>query len=155
MGFNRFCETEALEHQELLWFERFLKKNKKKQSIFIVFNKVWWRRSSEMIGIHTVLWFSWFFWKMRWNYSGFCNCLSVFGPEIVEFVDYHEIHFKNPKRKYAKTVGFYRPKSERVSESFVSLCNSRVRKWKKRKRKQLQNIAFLRSAKKKLPEPEE
>ena len=52
-----------------------------------------------MIGIHTVLWFSWFFWKMRWNYSGFCNCLSVFGPEIVEFVDYHEIHLKNQKKK--------------------------------------------------------
>ena len=40
IGFNRFCETEALEHQELLWFERFLKKIKKKHSIFIVFNKV-------------------------------------------------------------------------------------------------------------------
>ena len=62
---------------------------------------------------------------------------------------------KVQQKKNAKTVGFYRPKSERVSESFVSLCNSRVRKWKKRKRKQLQNIAFLRSAKKKLPEPRE
>jgi len=73
----------------------------------------------------------------------------------MEFVDYHEIHLKNSKKIYAKTVGFYRPKSERVSESFVSLCNSRVRKWKKRKRIRLQNVAFLRSAKKKVPEPEE
>ena len=73
----------------------------------------------------------------------------------MEFVDYHEIHLKKSKKKYQKTVGFYRPKSERVSESFVSLCNSRVRKWKKRKRIRLQNVAFLRSAKKKVPEPEE
>ena len=49
-------------------------------------------------------------------------------PETMEVVDYHEIHLKNEKTKYAKTVGFYMPKSKRVSESFVSLCNSRVRK---------------------------
>ena len=54
--------------------------------------------------------------------------MSVSSPETIEIVDYHEIHLENTKKMYAKTVGFYRPKGERVSESFVSSCESKVEK---------------------------
>ena len=74
-----------------------------------------------MIGIHTVLWFSWIFWKMRWNYDGFCNGLRVFGPETVEFVDYHEIHLKKSKKSIKKQLVFIGPKV-RASQNRLFPC---------------------------------
>ena len=83
-----------------------------------------------MKGIVTVSAFWLFFFFKLWEYDGYCNGLKVFGPETVEIVDYHKIYLKKYK-KYAKTVGFYRHKSESVSESFVSLCKSKVDFFKK------------------------
>ena len=53
-----------------------------------------------------------------------------------------------------KVIAFYEPKSERVSESFASLCNSNVNKLKNAKRKcvkVLANIHLLKSTPKKSP----